>query len=66
MRIANAIRSGSSPSDCWKVRAVPWKLPCTVFGIPMSASARLITSVASLSEAPSGKLNEIVVATDVS
>ena len=59
--------SGCCACDCWKVRAVPWKLPRTLVGMPMSASAALITAAARRRAcAPSARLNEIVVASSPS
>src|SRR2546422_6736179 len=50
-------------SEARKVRAVPWKLPCTVVGTPISTIVRSMASAASPSDTPSAKLKEIVVAT---
>src|SRR4051794_23927181 len=52
---------------CWlrvweKVSAVPWKPPRTLVGMPISASAWAMAALASLSDLPSARLNEIVVA----
>src|SRR5215472_13655313 len=57
------ISIGSLPSDSWKLRPVPWKLPCTVAGMPISATARAIAAWALLSERLGARLKEIVVAT---
>src|SRR6185295_554202 len=48
---AAAISSGSCPTDSWNVRAVPWKLPCTLLGMPMAAMSSSIERCASLSDA---------------
>ncbi len=61
---AAAISSGSRPTDCWNVRAVPWKLPCTLLGMPMAAMSSWMDCCASLSDLPSARLKEMVVASD--
>ena len=44
---------------------MPWKLPCTVLGMPMAASAAWLSTAtwASLSDLPGARLNEMVEAT---
>ena len=50
--------------ESWNALAVPWKLPRIVDGTPIRASALSIAIVAWPSDVPSGRLNEIVVATN--
>ena len=64
--IAEKIRIGSLDRDCWKAFAVPWKAPWSVDGRPIAASALATEAVASLSDLPAARLNEIVVAGCVS
>ena len=58
------MRMGWVSSAARKARAEPWKLPRTVVGTPMRASASSIAFVACDSDTPSGRLNEIVEATN--
>ena len=64
--VSNAarMRSGWVSSTARKARAEPWKLPRTVLGTPMRARASSIARVACDSDTPSGRLKEIVEATN--
>src|SRR3954470_15395089 len=60
--MAAATRNGCCLFWSWALRALPWKLPCTLVGMAMSASACLMAAWASLSAMPSARLNDTVVA----
>src|SRR3569833_1614519 len=55
-------RLSSAPSEDWNCLAVPWKEPCTSAGMWIAAWAAAMSAWASDSEAPSARLNEMVVA----
>ncbi len=46
----------------WNAAAVPWKAPCKVAGAPSSTLACSISLVASPSDTPGARLNEMVAA----
>src|SRR5277367_4971652 len=56
------ISSGMVLSDSWNVCAVPWNDPRIEAGIAISRIARSTATLASLSDFPGVRLNEIVVA----
>ena len=58
--------SGSLPTDFWNVAAVPAKPPWMLAGMWISPPTRAIAAVASDSDLPCGRLNEIVLATNES
>ena len=60
--IAASISSGWLDRALWKLRAVPSKLPKMEAGTPMRAAVSLIATVASDSDTPSRRPNEIVAA----
>ena len=64
--MAVRIRNSCCPCDCWALSAVPWKLPRTLVGMAMSASACSMTWRACASEVPGSMLNEMVVASSPS
>ena len=47
-------------SEFWKASAAPWKRVSTPAGMPISASAALMSSTAPDSEAPGARLNDTV------
>ena len=57
-------RERSAPARClsdgWKTCAVPWKVPWIVAGTPRRRIASSTARVASLSDTPGARLNEIV------
>ena len=55
---------GCVSSTARNARAEPWKLPRTVVGTPMRARASSIARVACDSDTPSGRLKEMVDATN--
>src|ERR1700678_838438 len=57
--------SGSLDSDCWKTFAVPWKLPWMLVGMWIAAAASSMARVASLSDFPVARVDEMVVAGSV-
>ncbi len=63
---AARISIGSDFRLSWKVRAVPWKLPRTLTGMPMAASALAMEVWASLRDFPGARLKETVAASSVS
>ena len=56
--------TAGSAASAGTSRAVPWKLPWIVAGMPMRSSAASIAARASPSATPGARLNEIVVATN--
>src|SRR4029453_17227763 len=61
---AARISQGWLAGDSWKARAVPWKLPWMVAGMPMRAIACCTASVACDDDTLGGRLNESVLATN--
>ena len=60
MTSAARINQGWFCSEAWNARAVPWKVPCTLVGTPISSSVWRTEAVASESDTPCGRLNEMV------
>ena len=58
------ISSGWLFSESWNSLALPWKLPWIDVGTPMRFNVSEIARVASDSATPTGRLNEIVEATN--
>src|SRR6185369_2649283 len=64
--IASAISIGCSFCESCAARAVPWKLPRTLIGMPISASACRTAFSPSARLLPSARLYEMVVASSAS
>src|SRR6218665_224045 len=64
--MAAMISSSNCPCERWALSAVPWKLPRTLVGMAMSASACAMASRAWPSDMPGSRLNEMVVASSPS
>ncbi len=64
--MAARISSGSAALLSCAARAVPWKLPRTLFGMPMLASASLMSAAASDRLEPGARLKAMVVASSPS